>query len=315
MKRLHPLAAIALSAVALWLALGLAPWITRSGLAVELFWLRLPRVLFAAAAGATLATAGLVLQAVLRNPLATPYTLGISSGAALGAATALKLAPAAAAAVAVASPAAGALAGALLSAALVYLVARARGGDLPAETLLLAGVAVSLLAGAGIATLQYLSDTPDLLAITRWTLGGLDAVDASRFRVMAPLAVPGLALLLLVARDLDIAALDDESARALGVDPVRARRLAFVGASVATAGVVAAAGPIAFVGLIVPHVARALGGPDHRVALPCSFLLGGAFLVLCDAVGRTVLYPVDLPINIITSAIGCPTFIWILARR
>ncbi|MBI3725672.1 iron ABC transporter permease, partial [bacterium] len=125
----------------------------------------------------------------------------------------------------------------------------------------------------------------------------------------------GGAVLAFVVRDLDVASLDEESARALGVDPVRARKLAFLGASLLTAGVVAVAGPVGFVGLIVPHAVRRLAGPDHRVVLPCSALGGAAFLVACDALARTALYPVELPINIVTSAIGCPTFIWILARR
>lgn len=280
----------------------------------EIFALNLPRTVAAAIAGAALASAGVVLQAVLRNPLATPYTLGISSGAALGAAAAVKFEHLALAAVLGASGVeASALAAGLATAALVYAIARSR-AELPAETLLLAGVAVALLAASGIAVLQFISDTPDLAAIVRWSMGGISGIGWRPLVAALPLIFLGFAVFAEIAPDLDVASLDEESARALGVDPTRARKLAFLGASLVTSGVVAIAGPVGFVGLIVPHLVRRLAGSDHRVVLPCSALAGGAFLVACDLVARTVFYPAELPINIVTSAIGCPTFIWILAR-
>jgi iron complex transport system permease protein len=275
-----------------------------------------PRAVLSAILGAALAAAGVVLQAVLRNPLATPYTLGISSGAALGAAAMIKLGtPLALATLAVGLPSQelAALAGALASAALVYAIARSR-EDLPAETLLLAGVAVALLSASGIALLQFVADTPDLVAIVHWSMGGVGSITWPTVVRALPLVFVGAAILTFVVRDLDVASLDEESARALGVDPVRTRKLAFAGASLLTAAVVSVAGPIGFVGLIVPHAVRGVLGPDHRVVLPCSILLGGAFLVACDTAARTVLYPTEVPINIVTSAIGCPVFIWILAR-
>ena len=280
----------------------------------EIFALNLPRTVAAAVAGAALASAGVVLQAVLRNPLATPYTLGISSGAALGAAAAVKFEHLALAAVLGASGVeASALAAGLATAALVYAIARSR-AELPAETLLLAGVAVALLAASGIAVLEFISDTPDLAAIVRWSMGGISGIGWRPLVAALPLIFLGFAVFAEIAPDLDVASLDEESARALGVDPTRTRKLAFLGASLVTSGVVAIAGPVGFVGLIVPHLVRRLAGSDHRVVLPCSALAGGAFLVACDLVARTVFYPAELPINIVTSAIGCPTFIWILAR-
>ncbi len=294
----------------------LAPFVTRATTLPmeELFALNFPRTVAAAVSGAALAASGVVLQAVLRNPLATPYTLGISSGAALGAAGALKL-EAVTMLVFLGVPGIelAALVGGLASAALVYGIARSR-AELPAETLLLAGVAVALLAASGIAVLEFLSDTPDLAAIVRWSMGGISGIGWRPLAGTLPLIFLGFALFSLVAPDLDVASLDEESARALGVDPVRTRRLAFLGASLATSGVVAVAGPVGFVGLIVPHFVRRVVGADHRVVLPCSALAGGAFLVACDALARTLFYPTELPINVVTSAIGCPTFIWILAR-
>jgi iron complex transport system permease protein len=207
----------------------------------------------------------------------------------------------------------GALVGALATAAFVYGVAARRG--LAAETLLLAGVAVALFSGALVTVLQFRSDTIDLFAIVRWSMGNLSDVQFKRLYLSLPFLLAGGALVAWVARSLDVASLDDDSARGLGVDPVVVRRWAFVGTSLVITGVVAAAGPIGFVGLIVPHATRAVVGPDHRVLLPCAAFAGGAFLVGCDAVARMLFYPTDLPINVITSAIGCPAFIWILLQR
>jgi iron complex transport system permease protein len=313
----RPLVALFVSLLVAAVALAVAPFLTRATTLApeEVLALNLPRTVAAAIAGTALAASGVILQAVLRNPLATPYTLGISSGSALGAAAALKVEALTLGAVLGMSGVEGAaLAGGLAAAALVYGIARAR-TELPAETLLLAGVAVALLAASGIAVLQFVSDTPDLAAIVRWSMGGISGIGWRPLVAALPLVFLGFAVFAEIAPDLDVASLDEESARALGVDPVRTRKLAFLGASLATSGVVAIAGPVGFVGLIVPHFVRRVVGSDHRVVLPCSALLGGAFLIACDAVARTALYPTELPINIVTSAIGCPTFIWILARE
>jgi iron complex transport system permease protein len=313
-KKLSPVAAVATSVLLLVLALAVAPLVSRSTLPLDRTWqFNFPRTVVAAVAGAALACAGVVLQSVLRNPLATPFTLGMSSGAALGAAAALKIA-AATTILGLAGVELGALVGGLASASLVYLIARSQ-REVPAETLLLAGVAVAQLAASGIAILQFVSDTPDLAAIVRWNMGGIGGVSWGPLVAILPLLLCGFAAFALVARDLDVASLDEDSARALGVDPARARKLAFVGASLVTAGVVAIAGPVGFVGLVVPHAVRRVVGADHRVVLPCSALTGAAFLIACDLVARTLLYPTELPINVVTSVIGCPTFIWILARR
>lgn len=163
--------------------------------------------------------------------------------------------------------------------------------------------------------MHYLADVPDLRDMVMWSLGSLEVVGWTRVGITGGLVLAGTLMLLTVGRQLDVASLDDDSARGLGVDPVRVRQVAFVGASIITAGIVAFTGPIGFVGLVVPHAVRPFTGPDPRVLLPCAAFLGAAFLVACDVVARTAIYPANLPINVITSAIGCPAFVWILVRR
>lgn len=314
-RRLPP-AAVLLGALLLLAAtVALAPLISGSQ---ALTWsrasldLHLPRAVLAALAGVGLAVCGVVLQAVLKNPLADPYTLGISSGASVGAAVVIHLGLSA---LAPSLPLTfvGALLGALLTSALVYVIAASR--DLAAETLLLAGVAVAMFGGALISVLHFLADTIDLFAMLRWTMGSCSTAGWDRVTRALPFVLAGCGLCATLTGRLEVAALDDDSARGLGVDPVRVRRLAFLGTSVATAGIVAATGPIGFIGLVVPHAVRSLVGPDPRVLLPCSALLGGALLVACDVLARTLVYPTELPISVITHAFGCPAFVWILVRR
>lgn len=310
--RLHPALLIGGAALVLGLALLLAPLVTRTANATD--DLHRPRAVLGALAGCALAACGVVLQSVLRNPLAEPYTLGISSGASVGAALAIQLGASLPALVLGLPPTfIGAVVGALLASWLVQAIASRR--ELAAETLLLAGVAVALFCGAIVAILHFLASTIDLFAMIRWTMGSLSTAGWSRVHRMWPLVAGGLALCAAVASRLAPASLDDDSARSLGVDPVWVRRLAFAGTSLATAGVVAAAGPIGFVGLIVPHAARALTGSDPRVLLPVATLLGGATLVSADVLARSLVYPTELPISVITHALGCPAFVWILVRR
>ncbi|RMG15529.1 MAG: iron ABC transporter permease [Planctomycetota bacterium] len=312
-RRPRPILCVAAAGL---LALGLllaAPHVSRFGLErtrVDLHW---PRALMAAVCGLGLASAGAVLQTVLRNPLASPYILGISSGASVGALAAIHLGWGAVAAGALSPVSLGALAGSLASAALVYAVARAR--NLAAETLVLAGVAVSLFGGALVALLHHLATLIDLREMIRWSLGSLDAVGYDHVRATALFVGIGLVLIAFVLPSLEVASLDDPSSAALGVSPARVRLVGFLATSLITAGVVAFAGPVGFVGLVIPHAVRPFTGPDPRVHFPCTALVGAAFLVGCDLLARTLLYPTNLPINVITSAFGCPAFVWILLRR
>jgi cobalamin transport system permease protein len=309
--RVKALVLLSASLLILIAAMAIAPWIGGAAKWETIRDLRLPRVIFAAVAGFGLATCGVVLQAVLKNPLASPYTLGIASGAAVGAVIAIHLG------VAAAWITGGALGGALLTSALVYGVAALR--QHAAETLLLTGVAITLFSSALTTLLYYMAmggtNTVDFVAMVRWSMASLEVVGFGPPAWCGALSALGLACLFPVLRQLDVASLDDASALGLGVDPVFVRRLAFLGTSLITSAVVAFAGPIGFVGLVVPHAVRPFTGPDPRVLLPCSALIGGAFLVICDALARQLIYPTTLPINVVTYALGCPAFVWILVRR
>jgi iron complex transport system permease protein len=275
---------------------------------------RLPRVLLGLLAGGCLAAAGVAFQALLRNPLATPYTLGVSSGAALGAVLALFLGLDESVA-GIFAPTALALVGALGTSGLVYATALAPGRRVHTTTLLLAGVCLAYCLGALVMLLHYLADMAVGQSMLRWLMGGLAVTSLS---LVARAAVPGLAglvLIFVVARDLNVLASGEELARSRGIDVSRTQRLAYLGASLATASVVAVTGPIGFVGLVVPHSLRLIVGPDHRILVPCSVLVGGAFLVACDAVARILLAPAELPVGVLTALIGGPFLVWLLRTR
>jgi len=288
-----------------------------------LFSLRLPRVLLAGLVGAALTLAGIVFQALLRNPLAEPFTLGISSGGAFGAVLAIKL---------------GldvgllgfspvmllAFAGSLATVGLVYWLARAR-GSLSSALLILAGVTISFFFAAEILLGFYLSDPFETPQMIRWMMGSLDVVFTLDFlrgslsavilRVGAGLAVlAGFAALLLIAGELNQLSLGPELAAARGVKVGRIQRIGLLASSLITGVVVSLAGPIGFVGLIVPHAVRFLVGPDHRLLLPAGILAGAGFLILCDAAARSLLPPTGLPVGILTASLGGPFFMVLLLR-
>ena len=273
---------------------------------------RLPRVILGFLAGAALATAGMAFQALFRNALATPYTLGVSAGASLGAAIYVHLGITASL-VGIPGYAFAALAGALLAIALVYAVARATYG-FSSSTLLLAGVAISFLFTSVILAIQYIGDVTTSFRIGRWLLGGLEVVGFLPVVHVLPFAVAGIAILLAISRDLDLLVVGEESAASRGVSVTAVKRLIFAAASLMVGGVVATCGPIGFVGLVVPHVGRLVLGPRHRTLAPFSVLAGGTFLVACDAVGRTVVAPIEIPVGIITALIGGPFFLAMLVQ-
>jgi iron complex transport system permease protein len=254
----------------------------------------------------------MAFQAVFRNALATPYTLGVSAGASLGAAIYVHLGMSASVA-GVSAQAFAALAGALLAIALVYAVGRATDG-FSSSTLLLAGVAVSFLFTSIILAIQYIGDVTTSFRIGRWLLGGLDVVGFLPVMQVLPFALVGITALLALSRALDLLVIGEESAAMRGVAVATVKRLIFVAASLMVGGVVATCGPIGFVGLVVPHVGRIIRGPGHRALGPFSVLAGGTFLVACDTIGRTVAAPVELPVGIITALIGGPFFLVMLAQ-
>jgi iron complex transport system permease protein len=275
---------------------------------------RIPRVLLALIVGGGLATSGAALQVLFRNPLAEPWTLGIAGGAALGAFTA-HLFPALRIWV---GPLSSVQALALLGAAavLAFMLAvcrRPRGPGV--HVLLLGGITISILCSGLVAMMVYFVSPFEFMSLHRWMTGGLDVLGYRDLGALALLAGPGLALLFSQMREYNHLALGTEVAMGHGVDTQRVLRRTVLGVGLVTAGVVSLAGPIGFVGMLVPHAARALAGTDHRRMLPVSFLLGGTVLAVCDAVGRTVLAPTELPVGIVTAVCGAPLFLAVLFRR
>jgi iron complex transport system permease protein len=278
------------------------------------FIARLPRVVAAALVGAGLSTAGVVFQALLRNPLAAPETLGVSIGASLGAMIAITLLPASSIAglptVSVAS-----FLGSLGALAVVYALSIARSRGMSSTVLLLGGVVLTTFLGAIVSFLQYLADFTKTFQTVRWLMGSLDVGSyAPIMAALIPLALAAAGYATL-PRTLDLITLGPDAAAARGVDVARAERVALVSASLSTGAAVSLGGPIGFLGIVVPHLVRMLVGADHRLVLPATALFGATLLIGCDLVARTMLPPVELPVGIVTAMIGGPFFLWLLLRR
>lgn len=284
----------------------------QENLDAQIFFLaRLPRALAAAVVGGSLAAAGVVFQGLLRNPLATPYTLGVSAGAALGAMLAITFG----AAMPVGGVASASLAGAALAVAIVYGLASARHAGLSTTVLLLAGVTLNAFFSALILFVQYLSNFTQVFRAMRWLMGDLDVGSYGPILAAIPFLVLAFAAFIWLARPLNLLSLGADAAETRGVNVDRMQRLAFFSASLATGAAVSVGGPIGFVGIIVPHLVRMLVGSDHRLVLPASTLFGAAFLVACDVIARTAIAPMELPVGVITALLGGPFFLWLLVRR
>jgi len=300
-----------LSAGAAWDQIAAGQWGKDANILVKQ---RLPRVCLGFLAGGTLALVGAVFQVVLRNVLATPYTLGVTGGGALGAVVAISVPGLALAWGPFSSVQLFALAGSFVALLFIYTVARKTAG-LSMNVVLLAGVTFGILTGAMIMLVRFLVSPHLLISMERWMMGGLDVVGFRQIAALMPFLVPAIAVLLPLAPSLNHLSLGDEMALGHGVDVPAVQRQALIAGSVATASVVSLAGPIGFVGLVIPHMVRRISGNDQRLALPGSFALGGAFLLACDAVARTVVAPTEMPVGIITAIIGGPVFIYLLVRR
>ncbi|MCG6987549.1 MAG: iron ABC transporter permease [Gemmatimonadetes bacterium] len=273
--------------------------------------LRLPRALLGALVGGGLALAGATLQALLRNPLAEPYILGISGGASVGAVLVLALGLAAAGSWVL--PLA-AFVGAVVAIALVFGVATAAGRAMDVRVLLLAGVVVAAFFSACIAFILSMSQARTVQSAVLWMMGSMAGADWGSVVLTAAYTLPAAALLLGLARPLNLMAIGEETAHYLGADVERVKRLALLLAALITAAGVAVVGVIGFVGLVVPHAVRLLVGSDHRVLLPLSFLGGAAFLTLADLVARLALAPTEIPVGVITAFVGVPLFLVLLRR-
>lgn len=278
-----------------------------------LLGLRLPRTVGAIVVGAGLAVAGAAMQGLFRNPLADPGLIGVSSGAALGAGIAIALDRALPILPNGFTQPALAFAFGLAATWLVHRLARVR-GQTSVVGLLLAGIAVSALAGAAIGLLGYLADDRQLRDLSLWLLGGLGGITRDIALLMVPLVGLACALLWRRARDLDALLLGEAEAFHLGVDVERLRRRVVTEVALAVGICVAFTGIIGFVGLLVPHLLRGLVGPRHRVLLPAAALGGAALVLFADATARTILAPAELPVGILTSLLGAPVFLSLLAR-
>ena len=278
------------------------------------FIARLPRTLAGACVGALFAAAGVVFQGLLRNPLATPFTLGVSTGAALGAVLAITFNWSIGIAGISAVPAA-AFAGSLVAVAIVYALAQARHRGLSTTVLLLAGVTMNAFFSAMVLFVQYFASFADTYRTLRWLMGDLDVSSYQPILAALPTTIAAFAVFAWLARPLNLLSLGPDSAESRGLDVTRAQRGAFLSASLATGAAVSIGGPIGFVGIIIPHLVRLMVGPDHRLVLPAAALFGAAFLVGCDLLARTILAPVELPVGIITALIGGPFFLWLLIRK
>jgi iron complex transport system permease protein len=275
------------------------------------FWgIRVPRAALGFVCGGALGIGGMVFQAVFRNPLATPYTLGVSSGAALGATLALRLHLTKIGSMPAVS--ACSLIGALAATGFVYLFSVSSSSF--GSSMLLAGVALSYFCSSSILFAQYMSDFSDSFAVARWMMGSLEIIGFDAVWYTLPFSVIGFLSIWWYARELNLLQFGEELASTKGVEVRGARILLFFMVSLMIAGMVAITGPIGFVGMMVPHFIRLVLGSDHRLITPVVFASSGAFLVVCDTFARTIIAPVEIPVGVVTALIGAPFFLWMLVK-
>ncbi len=281
--------------------------------AVIMMHLRLPRVLMGFLIGASLASVGVALQALLRNPLADPYVLGVSSGAALGASLAMLFGIGTTLAFLPALPLFG-FVGGLLSLVVIYRLAQSR-GNFPIQSLLLAGVILNAILTAVIMFITSIMEPTRSAGLMAWLMGSLTAPGYPALAVLALYVVGGMTILMQKAHTLNILTLGEEMARSLGVETELVKKRLFALTALLTGAVVSVSGMIGFVGMVVPHAVRMLVGSDHRLLLPASALVGGMFLALSDTIARTVLAPTEIPVGIVTALAGGPLFLYLLLWR
>ncbi len=281
--------------------------------AVLLWKIRLPRVCLGFLCGAALSLGGLVFQALFRNPLTTPFTLGVASGASLGATLCLHFGWVFSIGI-LSSLSFFSIAGALFSIGLIHMLSNIK-GDHHTGTVLLAGVAIQFFFSSVILFFQYITDFVGSVRILRWLMGGIETVGFESVLMALPFVIFGFAGVWFFSEELNLLSTGDDLALTRGVEVSRVRRLLFFITSLLVGGVVSVCGPIGFVGLMVPHVFRLLLGPDHRVLIPAVFFGGGAFLTVCDLLARTWIAPAEMPVGIITALLGGPFFLWLLVKK
>ncbi|MBT5292156.1 MAG: iron ABC transporter permease [Cellvibrionales bacterium] len=297
-----------------------------SSLHIIIVEIRLPRTLLAWLVGAGLAISGAAMQGLFRNPLADPSIIGVTSGASLGASIAV---------VVIANGIGvggaeqwgglsilvmGAFIGGLLAVLIVYRLSTASSDGVTSNstsvaTMLLVGIAITALAGAGNSLLAYIADNNTMRSMSLWSMGGLDAANVLRVKLAGSIIIPAIFLLMCFSRQLDAMLLGESEAKHLGVDVQRVKWALIVIVAIAVASSVALAGVIGFVGLVVPHMLRMVIGPSHRRLLPYSALAGGLMLVMADIVARVIVSPAEMPVGVITAILGAPLFIFLLRQR
>ncbi|MEA3470493.1 MAG: iron chelate uptake ABC transporter family permease subunit [Thermodesulfobacteriota bacterium] len=275
-----------------------------------LFSVRLPRIVFAGIVGASLSSAGVIFQGLLRNPLAEPFILGVSGGAAVGAIAGILLGIAA---IPFGVPFL-AFSGSAVTVILVFLVGKGKSG-INSQTLLLAGVIINAFFSAIIMFLISISSRADLHNITFWLMGDLSLAYSREIVTAGIFLMGGFLIVYAYARPLNLIVGGEETAMQLGVNVERTKIVLFLAGSLMTAVAVSFAGIIGFVGLIVPHMMRMLLGPDHRLLMPASFLFGATFLVVADTIARTLIAHAELPVGVVTALCGAPYFIYLLKTR
>ena len=276
-----------------------------------LLYVRFPRVLLSAIVGSVLAISGATLQGIFRNPLADPGLIGVTAGAGLGAAIWIVLIGGGF--LSIWGVPVAAFAGGVLVTIGVWKIAQTQGQVLTV-TLLLAGIALNSFAGAGIGLMTFLADEEQLRSLTFWLLGGFGGATWRVVAVTLPIATIGAVVLFRLARALNAMSLGESEAYHLGVSTESLKRWAIFGVALTVGAAVSAAGGIGFVGLVVPHLLRLMGGADHRYLLPGSALGGAILLVLADLFARTVAVPAELPVGVVTALLGGPFFLWLLMR-
>jgi iron complex transport system permease protein len=275
-----------------------------------LLLLRLPRALAAVLVGASLAVCGVVMQGLFRNPMASPEILGVSAGGSFGAVIAITTGLAS---WSIFTMPLLTITGALVSAACIYLLSTSR-GTTSLLFIVIAGMAISSLFNGLTSALLLFSREYEVSQYLFWTMGGLDGRTWQHIIFSAPILVPGIAVLSLFARELNLLTLGEEGASSLGMNVERTKRLLLGLSAVVTGVAIAVSGPIGFVGLLIPHLLRFIVGPDHRALMPASALGGALFLLLCDLAGRALVPPYEIRVGIITAIIGSPYLIVLLVR-
>lgn len=279
--------------------------------------LRLPRILLAVLAGIALGSGGAVMQGVLNNPLASPYTLGISSGSAFGAALAIVLGDVVGGSHLVKmgswSTVLGAFSVGLLTMCMIYILTSLKGGS--ASVLILAGVALSYFFSSGISLLKYLTNLETLQELTLWLMGGLYRAAWADIAVLAPIVAVGTWVLFRMSWDLNVLIAGEEVAQSLGINPERVRRKGCFLVALLTSAVIAFTGVIGFIGLVAPHLCRMFLGNDNRFLVLASGIMGAIFLLGADTVARLLINPSELPVGIITSLCGVPFFLYMLVKK